>query len=192
MAIATLLAVLLTAAPVAAPVAATAPSVRPEAPSDGDDPPPGSADDQATWVRLRDAGNAAVVAMGRVSQAAYRLRYGGYYQGLDEAGARARPLRESLEHAAREADDAIPKQGLRVRTCKYTLMELGAKMGEAAPAVVADLPALRAAAAACAREVGAFAAALEPRADALDQALQAVDVFLGRTPARPPTTARGP
>jgi hypothetical protein len=197
MTIATLLALLLAAGPPAVAPTAAQPVAADPAPRDWDEAPPGGPEDQALWRRLRDAGNAAVVTMGRVSQAAYRIRYGGYYQGLDEAAKvasasaeRARALRGALERAAREADEAIPKAGLRVRTCRYTLLELDTKMGEPDPAIVAQLPGLRVAAEACAREVEAFASALEPRAEALDGALAEVDAFLGRARPLPPPPVR--
>jgi hypothetical protein len=194
-----LLALLLAAAGPAAAPPVPAPLPAEASPRDWEQPPAGSAEDQALWRRLRDAGNAAVAAMGRVSQAAYRIRYGAYYQGLDEQalaapdrGGQAATLRAALERAAREADEAIPKEGLRVRVCKYKLMDLDTKMGEPDPKIVAELPAIRAAAEACAREIGAFASRLEPRADALERALADVDAFLGRAPPAPPPASGKP
>jgi hypothetical protein len=129
------------------------------------------------------------MTMGRVGQCAHRLRYGGYAQGLDaveqasrgERAARAAELRVRLSRAAREADAAIPKEGLRVRQCRATLLDLEQRMDALDdPKLAAGMPEARREAERCAEEVGGFARALEPRAGALEAALDAVDLFLGR------------
>ncbi|HET8734769.1 MAG TPA: hypothetical protein VFM45_13465, partial [Anaeromyxobacteraceae bacterium] len=113
--IAVLLAVGLAAPP--APAAAQAsPAPEISEPRDWNQPPPGSPDDVALWTRLRDVQNASVVHMARVAQAAFRIRYGRYYESLDErAGSgsadgrdAARRMRARVEKAAADADAAIP------------------------------------------------------------------------------------
>jgi hypothetical protein len=180
-----------------------APAAAPEAapPREWDKAPPGSPEDVALWNALRDAQNASVVHMARVVQASYRLRYGKYYEMLDEKAKSetpaeaegARRARARIEAAARDADDAIPKQGLRVRTCKYTLLHLDQRMAiPDDPGFAAEMPAVRAEARGCADELGAFAAKLEPKADALEAALADADAFLKRaTPTPPPSPPAG-
>ena len=182
--------------PPAAPAAAPAPEAAP--PREWDKAPPGSPEDVALWNALRDAQNASVVNMARVVQASYRLRYGRYYESLDEKAKSgtpaeadaARRARERIETAAKEADEAIPKQGLRVRTCKYTLLHLDQRMAiPDDPGFAAEMPAVRAEARGCADELAVFAARVGPKADALEAALADADSFLKRaTPVPPPSS----
>jgi len=176
----------------------TAPPVPPELaePRQWDQAPPGTPEDVALWNALRDAQNAAVVNMARIVQTSYRLRYGRYYESLDgKAGSGtaaeaegARRARARIETAARQADEAIPKQGLRVRTCKYTLLHLDQRMAiPDDPGFAAELPAVRLEARGCADELAAFAARIGPVADAFEASLAEADAFLGRaTPVTPP------
>jgi hypothetical protein len=192
-----ILVVLCLASPAADPPAA--PEAAP--PREWDKAPPGSPEDVALWNALRDAQNASVVQMARVVQASYRLRYGRYYELLDEKAKNdapaeaegARRARARIEVAAREADDAIPKQGLRVRTCKYTLLHLDQRMAiPEDPGFAAEMPAVRAEARGCADELAAFAAKVGPKADALEAALSDADAFLKRaTPTPPPSPPGG-
>ena len=183
--------VLCLASPGADPPAA--PAAAPEAaPSrEWDKAPPGSPEDVALWNALRDAQNASVVHMARVVQASYRLRYGRYYESLDEkakSGApseadRARRTRARIEAAATDVDLAIPKQGLRVRTCKYTLLHLDQRMAlPGDPAFAAEMPAMRSEARDCVDALAPFAAKIGPLADALEAALAEADAFLKRAP----------
>jgi hypothetical protein len=189
------------AAPAAPRAASMAPSVPaqlaaavPATERDWDEPPAGAPEDQALWHRLRGAGNDAVVQMGRFFQATFRVRYGKYTEGLAaleatgaDGAARAGTARARLEAALRAADDAIPKQGLRVRVCRYTLRDLDQRMELAADEVAAaELPRLRTEAQACADEIGAFAARLAPRVEVIDAAIVAVDAALGRAPPQVP------
>jgi len=179
--------------PTPAPPAEPAPGAA--GPREWDRAPPGAPEDVALWNALRDAQNASVVHMARIVQASYRLRYGRYYESLDEKARSgtaaeaegARRSRARIEAAAREADEAIPKQGLRVRTCKYTLLHLDQRMAiPDDPAFAAELPAVRAEARGCATELAAFAARIGPLADALEAALADADAFLERAPPVPP------
>ena len=177
----------------AAPVPA-APEI--SEPRDWSKPPPGTLEDQALWNALYEAQNASVMHMGRVVQAAYRLRYGRYYESLDEkaksgtAGEAegARRARAKIETAARQADDAIPKQGLRVRVCKYTLLHFDQRMSfPDDPTFKAELPKYRAEAKGCVDELEPFARNLAPIADAFEASLADADAFLKRAaPAVPP------
>jgi hypothetical protein len=165
---------------------------------DWDEPPAGTPEDRALWQLLRGAGNDAVVQMGRFFQATFRVRYGKYLEELaileatgPDGAARAGAARARLEAALRAADDAIPKQGLRVRVCRYTLRDLDQRMELASdPDAAAELPRLRTEAQACADEIGAFAARLAPRLEEVDAAIGAVDAALGRArPEVPPYQA---
>ena len=172
----------------------------PEAPApdrNWGEPPAGSTpEDVALWRRLHEATNDAVLAMSRVGQCSYRLKYGGYVEGLDaiaqaskdDRAAKATALRGRIAAAAKEADDAIPKEGLRVRLCKITLLHLEQRMDALDdPKLAVEMPQVRREAEQCADEVGAFARKVEPRADALEKALAEADAFLGR--AAPASTA---
>lgn len=167
---------------------------------DWDAPPPAAAPaDQALWRDLRDAGSRAVVSMGRLFQARFRIRYGKYVEALEalersgpDGAERARAARERLDETVRAADEAIPRKGLRVRVCRYTLRDLDQRLELAPedPAVAADLPRLRGEARACLAEVGAFAARLAPEVDAVEAAIAAADATLGRAaPEVPPYQA---
>lgn len=182
----------------AAPLALAALLLLPEAPApdrNWGEPPAGSTpEDAALWRRLHQATNDAVLAMSRVGQCSYRLRYGGYVEGLDataqaskdDRAAKATALRTRLAAAAREADEAIPKKGLRVRLCRTTLLHLEQRMDALDdPRLAADMPQVRREAEQCAEEAAAFARMLEPRAGALEAALAEVDAFLGRAPPAP-------
>ena len=68
--------------PTPAPPAEPAPGAA--GPREWDRAPPGAPEDVALWNALRDAQNASVVHMARIVQASYRLRYGRYYESLDE------------------------------------------------------------------------------------------------------------
>lgn len=158
------------------------------------EPPPGSTPEDADlWRRLHQATNDAVMAMSRLGQCAYRLRYGGYVAGLEtaegasgERAAKAAELRARLSKAAREADESIPKQGLRIRLCKTRLLHLEQRMDALDdPKMAAGMPEVRREAQRCVEETGAFARRLEPRADALEAALAEVDAFLGRAAPGP-------
>lgn len=171
------------------------------APRDWSVAPPGSPEDVALWTALRDVQDASVLHMARISQASYRIRYGRYYELLDEKGGggppsraeAARKARARIEAAARAADEAIPKQGLRVRTCKYTLLHLDQRMSfPDDPAFAADMPATRAEARDCVAVLTPFAARIAPLADELEAALDEGDALLGRTRPVPPSQAPAP
>ncbi len=180
--------VLWLAAPAAEPASSPAGTPTPEAAATRtwDQAPPGTPEDVALWNALRDAQAASVVHMGRIVQASYRLRYGRYYESLDEKARDGTPAeaegaaraRARIEAAARRADEAIPKQGLRVRTCKYTLLHLDQRMAiPDDPGFAAELPAVRAEARGCADELAAFAARIGPLADDLEASLAEADVL---------------
>ncbi len=181
----TLLALALLATPAAAgtapgPVAGAHPPPEPQ--RDFQEPPAGTEADRRLWRALQQATGFAALHMARIGQSAYRIRYGAYYQGLD---ARPEPaageLRRRLERAAVEADQALPPDGGRLRACRYTLLDLEQRMDQLDdPAIAAELPRFRAAAADCAARLSALVAKLEPRARALEAALLEVDAFLGR------------
>jgi hypothetical protein len=168
------------------------------APRDWNQPPPGSPEDVALWTRLRDAQNGSVIQMGRIAQASFRIRYSRYYERLDEAsrsspGPRAeeaRRLRSRIEVAATQADQGIPKTGLKVRVCKYTLLHLDQRMSYPDDkAMAADMPKFRAEARSCADELAPFEAKMRPLAEALDAALTDAEAFLD---VEPEATKPGP
>jgi hypothetical protein len=171
-----------------------------DAERDWNEPPSGSPADQALWRDLRKAGVDAVTAMGRVAQGAYRLRYAKYYESLDARIAatsgdeqeQARAARARLSAAARAADAATPKKGLRVRKCKYIHRDFAQRMDLLAdPEIAKDMATIREQAKGCLREVSAFAAKLAPFAADLERALAETDVFLGRAPPIAPTSPAG-
>lgn len=182
--------------------AAKAPEPAPEIsePRDWSRPPPGTAEDQALWTALYDAQNASVVHLGRIAQASYRLRWAKYYEALDEKAKTgksadaegARKARAKIEAAAKAADEAIPKQGLRVRVCKYTLLSFDQRMSFPEDATFrAELPRYRAEAKGCVDELAPFAAKLAPLADAFEASLAEADVFMERAPPPvPPAPAQ--
>jgi hypothetical protein len=165
-------------------------------PRDWSQPPAGaSAQDRALWKALDESHAASVTAMARVAQASYRLRYGRYYESLDEkkAGPQAdgaKKARARIESAARAADDAIPKQGLRIRVCKYTLLHFDQRLAfPEDPGFAAELPKYRAEAKSCVDELSAFAKKLTPMADAFEASLADADTFLGRASPAVPASA---
>lgn len=190
-------------APAAPPIVASPAAEPPEAGASRDWslPPPGSPEDVALWTRLRDAQNGSVVQMGRIAQASFRIRYSRYYERLDEASRtapapraeKARALRSRIEVAARQADEGIPKTGLKVRVCKYTLLHFDQRLSYPEDkALAADLPKFRAEAQSCAGELVPFEAKVKPLAEALDAALTDADAFLEPdAPATPPGPAPG-
>jgi hypothetical protein len=158
--------------------------------------PTGPAEDVALWTTLRDSQNQAVLQMSRIAQASYRIRYGRSYERLDQlAGStpgpvpdQARRLRTRLEAAARQADEGIPKTGLRVRVCKYTLLYLDQRLRfPDDPVMKADLPKVRAEARSCTGELVPFAAKVLALADALEAAVVDVEAFLDREEPTPPS-----
>ncbi len=180
-----------------APAAAPAPEF--SEPRDWTKPPPGAPEDQALWRALDEAHAASITHMARVAQAAYRLRYGRYYEALDEKAKgpspaeadAARKARARIEAAARAADDAIPKQGLRVRVCKYTLLHLDQRMAfPDDPAFAAELPRYRAEARGCVDELAPFARRLARLADAFEASLADADALLNRSPPAAPAAAK--
>jgi hypothetical protein len=194
------LAALCLVAPGAAPPAEepSQPAEGASAPRDWSVAPPGSPEDVALWSALRDVQNAAVLHMARISHASYRIRYGRYYELLDEKGSggspsqaeAARRTRSRIEAAAKAADEAIPKQGLRVRTCKYTLLHLDQRMSfPDDPTFAAEMPATRSEARDCVAVLTPFAARIAPLADALESALDDGDALLDRTRPVPPSQA---
>lgn len=189
---AALVALLALAAPEAAPPPAAAEAQDPTARRDPDTPPDGTPEDRELWRALREAGIDAVAEMSRVAQGAYRLRYGRYYQELDaritsaegDERSRASAMRERLSAAARQADGAIPKKGLRVRRCKYVHLDLEQRMDLLDdPRIAAELGPIRQQARRCLEEVGGLARKVKPYADALEAAIEETDLLLGR--ARP-------
>jgi hypothetical protein len=189
------------AAPPAAPPA-EAPAEAPEAgdPADWTRPPSGAREDVALWTTLRDSQNDSVLHMSRIAQASFRIRYGRYYDRLDglaRAAAapmadEARRLRARIEAAARKADEGIPKTGLKVRVCKYTLLHLDQRLRfPEDKAMAADLPRVRGEARGCIEELVPFAARVRPLAEALDVALADADAFLDREEPAPPPPAPG-
>lgn len=177
---------------------AAAPAAEVSEPRDWTRPPPGSPEDQALWRALDEAHAASVTHLARVAQAAYRLRYGRYYEALDARASgkspadadAARRARARIEAAARGADAAIPKQGLRVRVCKYTLLHLDQRMAfPDDPAFAAELPKYRAEARGCVDELAPFAKRLAPLADAFEASLAEADALLDRAPPAVPASA---
>jgi hypothetical protein len=165
---------------------------------DYNEPPPGAADDQALWRAIRSGSDQAVIHLGRLSQASYRIRYGRYYESLDAAEAqgapaeaeRARALRKALVAASEEARKASEPRRPGVRECRYVLVDLEIKMEETSdPAVARELPAVREQGRACARSLEAIAAAAGPAADALEKALAAIDTAIRRVPPAPPAAS---
>ncbi len=159
-------------------------------------PPTGAAEDVALWTTLRDSQNQAVLQMSRIAQASYRIRYGRYYERLDQLSGttpgpvpdQARRLRSRLEVAARQADEGIPKTGLRVRVCKYTLLHLDQRLRlPDEPSMKVELPRVRAEARSCTGELVPFAAKVLALADALDAAVADAETFLDREEPAPPT-----
>jgi hypothetical protein len=191
------------AAPEARPAAAAPPVDPPEAdaPRDWNRAPPGTPEDVALWNGLRDAETSAVLQIARIGQASFRIRYGRYDELLDEAAGAASParaeearrLRARIEVAARQADEGVPKQGLRVRPCKYTLLHLDQRMSfPDDKAMAADLPKVRAEARGCVDELAPLAARVGPLADALEKALNDADLFLDREAPAPPPAQPSP
>jgi hypothetical protein len=161
--------------------------------------PPGKPEDVATWMGLRDAQSNTLLHLGRIGQASFRIRYGRYSERLEE-GARIAPraaeanlLRSRIESAAKQADDAIPKKGLRVHPCRYTLLHLDQRMRNPEDATMAaTLPQVRTEARSCLEELAPLAARLGPLADSLERALDDADRFLDREePASPPPPSPG-
>jgi hypothetical protein len=185
------------AAPGAAP-AARVPDPAPAVERDYDEPPGGAPEDQRLWRDLRDETARATVALGRISQCAFRIRYDRHYQSLDavaqgaapERAAEAKALRGRLEEDAQAAGEVVPKgRKPGIRACRYTLMFFEQRMVEPAGSKLAgELPATRAEAAGCVADMRALGAAAVPRADALEATLARIDAFLGRAP-RPSAAA---
>jgi hypothetical protein len=157
--------------------------------------PTGAAEDVALWTTLRDSQNQAVLQMSRIAQASYRIRYGRTYERLDQLSGttpgpvaeQARRLRSRLEVAARQADEGIPKTGLRVRVCKYTLLHLDQRLRfPDDPSMKVELPRVRAEARSCTGELVPFAAKVLTLADALEAAVVDVEAFLDREEPDPP------
>lgn len=153
------------------------------------EPPPGTQEDRGLWIALRDVAGEAEIAMARVGRCAYRLRYGGYREGLETAarevpGAKAegaRRLREELDRLSAEAQAAIPPDGGRVRSCRYTLLDLEQRMDEPPDAPVArELPGIRAEGRRCVERLRKLVEVVRPAADALEAKLREIDLFLGR------------
>jgi hypothetical protein len=172
--------------------AAPAPAERaPEAGEAGywEKAPPGNPVDVALWGALRDSQSATMLQLGRIGQAGFRIRYGRYVESLEEAAGAAPParaeearrLRTLIETAAKQANDAVPKKGIRVHPCKYTLLHLDQRMrfpGD--PAMAASMPTVRAEARGCVADLAPLAARLGPLAEALESALNEADAFLER------------
>jgi len=190
-----LLALSLLAASPAGPeeAAASEPTPPPADPRPSGEPPPGSADDQRLWRAVQLGTNQATFQMARVAQCAYRIRYARYYQELDAriaapaSAEAARAWRARLESAALAAEAALPKDGGRVRACRYVLLDLEAWMENAEdPRAKARLPAARAEAQACAAKMEQVTRVLTPEADRLEAVLLEVDRHLGRAPPAVP------
>lgn len=163
--------------------------------------PPGSSGDVALWNALRDSQSGTMLQVGRIGQASFRIRYGRYFESLDDAARTAPParaeearrLRSRIEVAAKQADEGIPKKGLRVHTCKYALLHLDQRMRYPDdPAMAADLPKVRAEARSCVDDLAPLAARLGPLADALEKALNDADLFLDREQPTPPPAQPSP
>jgi hypothetical protein len=187
----------------ATPDAAAPAQASPEAdaPRDWNQAPPGPPEDVALWNGLKDAETSAMLHLARIGQASFRIRYGRYDELLDELARTAPParaeearrLRSRIEVAARQADEGVPKKGLRIRPCKYTLLHLDQRMSfPDDPALAADLPKVRAEARSCVDELAPFAAKVRPLADALETALNDADTILDREAPAPPPAQPSP
>jgi len=153
------------------------------------EPPAGTPEDRSLWTAIRDVAGEAEIAMGRVGQCAYRLRYGGYREGLEaaagvgpsERAGEARALREALDRSAGEAQSAIPPDGGRVRECRYTLLYLEQRMEAPADnAITRELPEVREDGRRCVERLRKLVEEVRPAADALESRLEEIDLFLGR------------
>jgi hypothetical protein len=181
-------------------VTAAPPSPPPVAEEPDFQEPPGGTDaDRALWRALRDETGLATVALARIAQCAFRIRYDRYYESLEalalqdtpERASRARALRARLEADAIAADRAAPKGPKpNIRACRYTLLFLGQAMPEPAGSRLAGkLPGTRDEAVSCLEDMRELHAGAGPRADALEATLHEIDVFLGRAPRADPAQA---
>jgi hypothetical protein len=161
--------------------------------------PQGTPADQQLWRALRDAANSATVAMGRIAQCSFRIEYGKYYEGLDEALAsgteaertEARPLRERLAAEAKAAEAAMPEKP-GIRECQYVLRDLGLYMPNLSePAAKKAIPAARKQAEGCVKRLAPLAETLTARAGALEAAVDAADALQARRLASAAASADG-
>lgn len=180
------LAAALLAAPAAAPGSTELAAVE-GAERDWEQPPPGAPEDRALWTELRASTNAAVTHLARLSQLMFRLRYAKYYEELDARiaadrdAARARELRARLADDVTAAAAAVPAPELKIRGCRYVLLDLEQRMEEPPGTPLAEeLPAVRTEATDCDRRLTAFVARFAPHVTAVERALDDVDRFLGR------------
>jgi hypothetical protein len=161
--------------------------------------PPGTPEDVALWNALRDAQSSALLHMGRLGQANFRIRYGRYVELLEEAvrtaplakAEEARQLRTRLEAAVKLADEGTPKKGVRIHPCRYSLFYLDQRMRlPDDQAMAATLPKVRSEARSCVDDLAPLAARLGPLADALEKAMAEADAFLDRDEPVPPPSAQ--
>jgi hypothetical protein len=202
--VAPILLLLALAAPETRPVTPAPAERAPEAGEPGywEKAPPGTPEDVALWTALRDSQSGTMLQVGRIGQSTFRIRYARYFESLDEAARTAAPakaeearrLRSRIEIAAKQADDGIPKKGLRVHPCKYALLHLDQRMRFPDDAVMAaDLPRVRTEARSCVDDLAPLAARLGPLADSLEKALAEADAFLEREELVPaPASAQPP
>jgi hypothetical protein len=145
-------------------------------------PPPGaSAEDQAIWTAVRDGTGHATFHMARIAQAAFRIRYGHYYEELDRKGdPAAKSARARLEAAAKAAEASIPPKP-NIYPCRHVLLNLDVRLAAASdPKAQADLPEVRADARRCGDEMAALISKVRPAADELEASLAGIDALLGR------------
>lgn len=155
---------------------------------DYNQPPPGaSAEDAKLWHELRDGTSWALWELARVAQCSARIRYGRYYELLDAKigtasadAARAKALREALEGAAIQAQQAIPEDGGRVHPCRESLRDLDQRIDPGNVEVAKERDAARAESRACADRMNGIVRRVRPAADALERRLDDVDAFLNR------------
>jgi hypothetical protein len=168
---------------------------------DYNQPPPGSTpEDAALWRDLRHGTGMAQVTLGRINQSSFRIRYGRYYETLDEAAkagpadvaAQAKAWREKLAAAAQAAADAVPEDGGGVHACRRAHLDLDIRMDELSdPKVAKEMPAVRAEARACVEKMNTLLARIEKPAEVLERTLNEIDAYLKRAIPVPPQGGSG-
>jgi hypothetical protein len=155
------------------------------------EPPPAAAADQQLWRDLKEGTASATVHLARLARCAYRIRYGRYYEALDERkdDARARDARALLAAAAKRAQAAVPTRP-GVYACRHVLLDLDQRIS--GPQEFRDVGAVRSEARGCVARMSKLVAAVEPAAEGLEAALARVDEELGRArPALPASAKAG-
>lgn len=154
-------------------------------------PPPGSREDQALYVGIRDDAGRSTLGLGRVVQATHRIKYGRYYEELDrsERPAEAKRLKDRLDEALVAARKAVPERP-GIFQCRHLLVDFEARMDPANRELRSELPAVRREARDCAAQMRTLAGAVVPAADELEATLAAIDAHLGRAAPVPPAGSR--